>query len=320
MSDTAVPARAEPKAPVAPSTASGEPRKLDDVLLAMDVVDTLRHRTRVVDMELDADVREKQLIDRLKEIYGAQGIDVPEKILKDGVKALAEQRFVYQPPENTLPVKLAKLYVSRKRWAPAAMTFTGAIVALVVGWQVFWAIPQANAWSSMPAEITKLSADGQALAVDPAVDTQIQALERAGLAAVAAKDQGRARAQLASLKDINGQLAAEYDVRIVSRPDEDTGFYRTPNDNPAGRNYYLVVEAVPPGGGLIKVPVRNEETQKTERVDKWAQRVTEATFDKVKAEKMGSGLISNDVLGHKTRGELEPKYDVPTPGGAITQW
>ncbi len=320
MTDTSAPAKsAEVPAPARPTTIA-EPRKLDDVLLAMDVVDTLRHRTRIVDLELDADAREQQLIVRLKEIYGAQGIDVPEKILKDGVKALAEQRFVYKPPENTFSVKLAKLYVSRNRWAPAAMTFTGAIVALVVGWQVFWAIPQANEWRGMPAEIARLSTEGQALAVDLAVDAQIQQLERAGLSAVNAKDQGRARAQLASLRDINGQLASEYDVRIVSRPDEDTGFYRTPDDNPAGRNYYLVVEAVPPGGGLVKVPVRNEETQKVERVDKWAQRVTEATFDKVKAEKMGTGLISNDVLGHKTRGELEPKYDVPTPGGAITQW
>jgi hypothetical protein len=316
MTEAAVPARAKPTAPLA----TEEPRKLDDVLLAMDVVDTLRHRERVVDMELNAEAREEKLIARLKEIYGAQGIEVPEKILKDGVKALEEQRFVYKPPENTFSVKLAKLYVSRKRWAPAAMTFTGAIAALVIGWQVFWAIPQANEWRNMPAEITRLSAESQALAIDPAIDAQIQGMERIGLRAVAEKDQGDARAQLAALKDINGRLASEYDVRIVSRPDEDTGFYRIPSDNPVGRNYYLVVEAVPPGGGLVDVPVRNEETQKIERVSKWAQRVTSETFDKVKEEKQGTGIISIDILGHKARGELEPKYDVPTPGGAITQW
>ena len=316
MSEAAVPARAKTTAP----QATDDPRKLDDVLLAMDVVDTLRHRERVVDMELNAEAREEQLIARLKEIYHAQGIEVPETILKDGVKALEEKRFVYKPPDDTFSVRLAKLYVSRGRWAPAAMTFVGAVAALIVGWQVFWAIPQANEWRGMPAEIARLSNAGQALAVDPTVDGQIQGMERAGLRAVAEKDRSDARKQLAALKTINARLAAEYDVRIVSRPGEDTGFYRIPPNNPIGRNYYLVVEAVPPGGGLVEVPVTNEETQKTEQVSKWAQRVSEETFDKVKKEKQGTGIISNDILGHKARGELEPKYDAPTPGGAITRW
>ena len=35
---------------------------LDDVLLAMDVVDTLRHRERVVAHELDAEGRKKSLL------------------------------------------------------------------------------------------------------------------------------------------------------------------------------------------------------------------------------------------------------------------
>src|SRR5690242_1093048 len=110
MSDTSVPVKASP-ANVVTQTAAADPRKLDDVLLAMDVVDTLRHRERLVDQELNAEAREEQLIARLKEIYGAQGIEVPDKILKDGVKALDEQRFVYKPPDNSFPVKLATLYV-----------------------------------------------------------------------------------------------------------------------------------------------------------------------------------------------------------------
>jgi len=40
----------------------------------------------------------------------------------------------------------------------------------------------------------------------------------------------------------------------------------------------------------------------------------------VAAEKTSSGLITNDVLGHKERGELEPRFDTPVPGGAITDW
>jgi hypothetical protein len=316
MSDTAVPARSAASPPVA----TGEPRKLDDVLLAMDVVDTLRHRVSIVDAELNAEKREQQLIERLKEIYGAQGISVPDRILKDGVKALEEQRFVYKPPENTFSVKLAKLYVSRRKWLPAAMTFSGAIVALVVGWQVFWAIPQANEWRGMPNEISRLLAEGQALAVDPAIDAQLAGVAAEGQRAVANNNQGAARTQVETLRNMNEKLAQEYDVRIVSRPDEDTGFWRQSEDRPNALNYYLVVEAVAPGGRVLTLPITSIETQKTDRVNTWAQRVAKETFDKVAQEKSASGVITNDILGSKARGELEPRFDMPTPGGAITKW
>jgi hypothetical protein len=320
MSDAAVPARATTTAPVAPTPVDGEPRKLDDVLLAMDVVDTLRHRVRVVDAELNAEKREEQLIERLKEIYGAQGISVPEKILKDGVKALEEQRFVYKPPPDTFSVRLAKLYVSRKRWLPAATTFTGLVAALLVGWQVLWAMPQAAEWKAMPAEISELLAQGQALAVDPAVDAQLASIAAEGQRAVANEDRRDARVQMKTLEDMNEKLASEYDVRIVSRPGEDTGFIRVPDDNPAGQNFYIVVEAVAPGGRILTLPVTSEEDQTTKRVNIWAQRVGEDTFERIAEDKRGDQIIQNDILGRKARGELDPTFDEPVPGGAITEW
>lgn len=317
MSDSAVPVKAGVTTPTLPE----EPRKLDDVMLAMDVVDTLRHRVRIVDQELNEDAREEQLIARLKEIYGAQGIEVPDKILKDGVKALAEQRFVYKPPADNFSVKLAKLYVSRKRWFPAAATFAAAVVALVVGWQVFWAIPQANEWKQMPVEISRLLAEGQALAVDPAVDAQLGNIAAEGQRAVANDDHGAARAQVKLLKDMNEKLAQEYDLRIVARPNEDTGFWRQSKSNPNAMNYYIIVEPVAPGGRILKVPITNIENQKTATVAKWAQRVSKETFDRLGAEKAATGgIITDDILGHKARGELEPRFNEPTPGGAITDW
>jgi hypothetical protein len=320
MSDTAAPAATPAFLAPAKAAPPDEPKKLDDVLLAMDVVDTLRHRERVVDTELDAEAREAQLIARLKEIYTAQGIEVPDRILKDGVKALEEHRFVYKPPTDGMGVKLARLYVNRAKWLPQSLSVAGGLAALVVGWYVFWAAPQASAWNKMPAEIAQLSAKGQALAIDPAVDQRIIAMQHAGEAAIDAKDRAGAKAQIAALKDIDAQLGSEYDVRIVYRGDEQTGFWRQPPNNPVGRNYYLVVEPVAPGGKVLNVPVVNEETQATEHVSKWAQRVSEDVWDKTAEEKAQTHIIVNDILGHKARGELNPKYDVETPGGAITKW
>jgi hypothetical protein len=297
-----------------------EPRKLDDVMMAMDVVDTLRHRTRIVDMELNESAREEQLVARLKEIYGAQGIEVPDRILKDGVKALAEQRFVYKPPRDTFSVKLAKAYVNRKRWLPQTVTAVGLLAAIAVGFQLLVFGPMNAEWQNMPTTISAELAEGQALATDPVIDAQLASLAAEGQRAVANGDRDGARTQLKTMQGMNDQLAQEYDIRIVSRPDEDTGFWRQANDQPNAMNYYLVVEAVAPGGRVLKVPIRSVEEQTTESVSMWAQRVDKATFDRVAAEKQSNGMVVNDILGRKARGELEPAFDTPVPGGAITEW
>lgn len=303
----------------ATAVAVAEPRKLDDVLLAMDVVDTLRHREQIAASEFDAEARESQLIERLKEIYDAQGIEVPERILKDGVKALEEQRFVYKPAEGGLNVALAKLYVSRSRWMGGAIAAVLAILLVTGGLAL--SIARGNAeWAAMPAEIARLSAEGQALAVDPAVDSRIVSLEAAGLRAVQERDKGAAKQQVAALEDITAQLASEYNLRIVSRPGEDTGFWRTPEDIPGGRNFYIVVEPVAADGSVVKAPITSEETQITKTVDMWAQRVTEETFNRIAEDKIADQIVQDNILGVKARGALTPDFRMPVAGGAITEW
>ena len=93
---------------------------LDEVMLAMDVVDTLRHRELIVQRELSADHRDQQLIERLRGIYAGQGIEVSDDVLERGVRDLRENRFVYVPPAPSLSHTLARIYVSRRRWAPAS--------------------------------------------------------------------------------------------------------------------------------------------------------------------------------------------------------
>ena len=70
------------------AVAAGTPQTLDDIMIAMDVVDTLRHREDLVRRELDEEQREAELIARLRKIYHDQGIEVPDRVLADGVKAL----------------------------------------------------------------------------------------------------------------------------------------------------------------------------------------------------------------------------------------
>jgi hypothetical protein len=94
--------------------------ELDEVMLAMDVVDTLRHEQQLVERELASEERDQALFDKVKRMYASQGLEVTDKIIAEGVAALREERFVYQPPPPRGSLWFARLYVNRGRLAKAA--------------------------------------------------------------------------------------------------------------------------------------------------------------------------------------------------------
>lgn len=303
--------------------------KLDDVLLAMDVVDTLRHREQLVMTELDHGAREEALLSRLKDIYAAQGIDVPERILKEGVKALEEKRFLYVPPALSLGVTLARIYIARDRWLPPVGFALVSVVALFGAWQ-FGVVEPAKARAAearielseaLPAEMSRLQGEIEAIVLEDAARLKAEALFVYGERALAAEDLDAARAARDGLRMLKDDLAAIYQVRVVYGPGEDyTGVFRVPDDVPGARNYYLIVESVDPSGGLIQVPVSSEEDRRSDRVTRWGQRVSEAVFYSVAADKGDDQIVQNSVIGEKRAGYLSPQYTVETPGGAILEW
>src|SRR5512144_115529 len=100
---------------------------LDDVMLAMDVVDSLRHADTLVERELSSEERDRQLKERLRKLYAAQGIDVPEHILDEGVAALHEDRFVYRTKASGIGRSLALAWVRRGRWLKARAIVIGIL-------------------------------------------------------------------------------------------------------------------------------------------------------------------------------------------------
>lgn len=313
--------------PAAPP--AGDKSKLDDVLLAMDVVDTLRHREQLVLSELDAGAREEALLARLKDIYAAQGIDVPGHILKEGVKALEERRFQYQPPKPSLSVTLAKIYIARTRWMMPAALAVIALASLGTAWHFGVAVPERERAEAarielaetLPADIARLHTEISAAALEPEARLKADALKLDGERALAAGDAKAARAARDALALLQQDLAAIYEVRIVYGPDETrSGVFRIPDDVPGARNYYLIVEAVDPAGRLVDVPITSEEDRRTARVSRWGQRVSEAEFRAVADDKSDDQIIQNSVIGRKMSGYLSPEYSVDTPGGAILEW
>jgi hypothetical protein len=303
-------------------------------MLAMDVVDTLRHRDALVERELGADARDEALLERLKALYASQGMEVSEETLARGVAALRENRFAYRPPEPGLALTLARLYVDRGRWGRWLLGGAGAVLVGWVGYQALWVWPAAR---EAAEQARSREAVSQALVALPAridaahdaaaglarVDEALALAERHrddARAALRAGDSAGASAALAHLEALRETLAREYELRIVSRPEERSGVWRVPEDNPSARNYYLIVEAVAGNGERLKVAVTNEEDARVETVIQWGMRVSESTFERVAADKRDDGIIQNNRFGVKRRGHLEPEYLFPTTGAALTRW
>lgn len=310
------------------TTATAEKAPLDEVMLAMDVVDTLRHRQDLVERELAGDAREKQLIDKLREIYHQQGIEVTDAVLMAGVKALEESRFVYTPPKPSLGVSLAKLYVGRKKWGPAALAIALVLVVGLGGYFFAYRPYQQAQVEGARVELSeKLPAEMDALyqsifeetKVQQAV-TQAEQMRTRGKTAAAEGNRTGAQQAIASLTGLRDQLRQEYQLRIVNRDGQKTGFWTFPEINTAATNYYVVVEAVGSDGKPLTLPIVNEENGQTENVSIWGVRVPESTYRAVENDKKDDGILQRNVLGVKEYGFLDVDYVMPVLGGAVTRW
>jgi hypothetical protein len=309
--------------------AAGAPApKLDDLMLAMDVVDTLRYDERVVERELSADATDEALIKRLREVYKGQGIEVSDRVLTEGVKALKEKRFSYEPPRPSLARNLALLWIGRARTGKILL---GAFLVLFAAWlayDFFVARPQRLAQEQAATEIAEvlpktLAADYADVLRETKVDTATQYAARLladGKAALARGDAAAGRKAVADMEVLLGDLRSEFRLRIVNRPGEASGVWREPQINTSARNYYLIVEAVTPNGKILSRPILNEETGVTSTVNIWGLRVSNEVFDKVSDDKRDNGIIERNIVGQKRRGTLDVDYAMPVLGGTITKW
>jgi hypothetical protein len=414
--------------------------ELNEVMLAMDVVDTLRHQQSLVDRELGTDDHDQALIAKVRKIYADQGLEVSDEVIASGVKALRDERFTYTPPQKSFQLTLAHLYVNRGRWAKRGAVLVAALLAVYLVYQFFVVAPQKRSrqkavqainlridrqrdqisvtkerLARLDQSLTQIKKAGsqktsaaarglfdRASRDMAAAREKIQALEKLDITSHVDQDQGaqiadsvtdrldkrkeliaafsghlnnaeKAATTLDELKILpeklkdqrdrtlaesrqndarrqaeklyrdamtamgrgdvaaaqNGyvllqqlydQLVQEYELRIVSREGARSGVWRVPQNNPNTRNYYVIVEAVTADGKRLTVPVISEEDGKTHTVKQWGLRVKASVFEQIKRDKMDDGIINKNVFGQKRRGYLNPRYLIPTTGGAIAQW
>lgn len=298
------------------TTSTTVKQPLDDIMLAMDVVDTLRRRERLVKKELDEEGRHEDLKERLRKIYAAQGIEVPDHVIDQGVAALKEERFTYKPPPDTFSTKIARVYVKRNKWGKWLLG--GIAVPAIAGLINYFTITLPNA--GLPDELKSLHNEVVQMAKSDNARQTADSYLAAGQSALVSDNTDRAKATVTELQSLRTSLQQEYTIRIVNRQGVKSGVWRIPDINSSAKNYYLIVEAIDSSGNTLSTNILNEETGKNSTVDIWGLRVDKNVFDRVARDKRDDGIIENDRMGYKERGYLIPKYEMKTSGGAITTW
>ena len=306
-----VPSAAAPPGAAGPPTAvaSPAPARLDELMMSMDVVDTLRHEEDLVTRELDAARREADLMERLRRLYRGQGIEVPDRILAEGIKALKESRFAYTPPPSGLARTLATLWVERGQ---VARRGAGLLVAGGLAWGIYHSIaiaPTERGASALNEAHTGVLAEARV----ESARQQAGRLLAEGRAALERGDLDAAAASTAKLQALRAALPLEYTLRIVD------AVTKVPGIALHRRNHYLIVEAVAPDGSVLNVPVTGEDGR-TRAVRRWGILVPPETFAKVEIDRRIPGAPELVRLGEKRRGELDVRYAMPVLGGVITEW
>ncbi|WP_422377075.1 DUF6384 family protein [Roseibium sp.] len=307
--------------------ASKSDAPLDDLMMAMDVVDTLRHEEGQVARELKSDERDAAMVERLRQVYASQGIDVPDHILKAGVEDLKRDRFVYAPPSAGFQRTLAMIYISRSTWSKWLAAAIGVIVVFVAAWYFIVKLPAQRAEAdlqarlqALPTTYTELVERVDTLTDNAEIEAEAQRLADDGrLALTDGKNEAAFKAET-DLRDLAAKLQEVFEVRIISREGIPTGVERIPEANPETQNYYIVVEAVDPDGNVLERDIVSEENSAAKRVDKWGQRVSQTIYDAVRRDKMEDGIVQKGVLGQKRRGDLEINWRSGVQDGAITSW
>jgi len=293
---------------------------LEDIMAAMDVVDTLRHDLSVAKRELDGEGRRERLLERLREMYTAQGIDVPDHVLEEGIDALEQERFQYQAIKPGWRTKLAHIWISRARWGKP-VGFLLVVASVFYGYYfVSEVLPERNLRADLPDQVNSVFSGIVAVAKNPDVVEQAKVMSASAYRAIDDKNFDEAQEIVTNMQMVKEQLAMDYSIRVISRANQNSGIWRNPPNNPNGKNYYLIVEAVDKANRVIELSILNQENNKTARKKVWGLRVSEETFYKVAADKRDDGIIQANQVGTKAVGYLKPVFSIPTTGATITEW
>lgn len=316
-----------------------EPRPASELTIAemtriMDVAATLRREQSIAQQQLNLDETRALLRQRLREAADAAGDPVTDAQIDAAIEDYFDNLHEFEPPEPGMQTFLASVYV-RRRAVVGVVLAVAAAVALWWGAFAVGVVGPKRAERALDLALADVRATAEA--VERQADVPDLAERAAGLLARA--DQARESSQLAELQSLRVEaaelgreavarralLAEEYRVLVVTGDGVQSGVDRYHDGRVSG--YYLIVQAVGPGGKVLPREVVDAETGQTRTVTTWAEQVPKEVYDRVAADKLADGVVDQREFATKSRGEAEVKVvmpgagDAPLPRGRqITQW
>jgi hypothetical protein len=168
---------------------------------------------------------------------------------------------------------------------------------------------------------SNLVASIERIAKEPAAVEQARTLATELANARTLGDFVKAGKTLSDLRELKDELDSAYILRIVDRSGAKSGVTRTARNQSKANYYYVIVEAVTPDNRVLSRTIVNEETQKSERISVWGERVPKELYDQVKEEKTKRGRVENKILLSKERGYLQFKAGrLGERTAQITRW
>ncbi len=330
---------------------------MHDMLRIMDVASALRRERETAEAQLDVATAKVRLRERLLATAAASG----EPVTTAEVDAAIEQYFAsqhrYEDPPPSWKRFRAHLWVMRFSClflAVLVVSCTFGVMALVGAFAnespsvahkpvvvVPATQPSAPVPTPTPLPTPKPSADAQLAAAWQSFQTTRAAAEKVASdddarqrvqAAIVAGEAAHAGENLQELKDAQAAMATlaarlreAYEVRIISRPGEDSGVERLSNGATSGR--YVVVEAVTENGRVLTRRIRHGETGAYVDVRKWGEQISDAVWARVVADKRADGIVDEALFARKVAGSyddvvvLDDGTGKPLRRGRqITQW
>lgn len=145
------------------------------------------------------------------------------------------------------------------------------------------------------------------MGLNPADAAQFEPLFTSVDRAINAQD---ASAATRSLKDIDQLLTfakTPLKLNVVSRAGEKSMIERN-YDPTGGKSWYLLTEATDAAGNVVQVPITSRETGEKRYAKVFGVRVSEATYQEVKKDKLADGHVDNRSMGSKDANALGLKF------------
>ncbi|MCJ7957696.1 MAG: DUF6384 family protein [Pseudomonas sp.] len=108
---------------------------LSEQMGAMALIDELRHNQTEIQKHLDLPKHRKAVAERIREFYKAQGVEVEDGLVEQGVRNYFATRLTYEAPTlRWWEQRLAHFYINRKQWLKWVAIWTPIVLYSLYAW------------------------------------------------------------------------------------------------------------------------------------------------------------------------------------------